>query len=124
MQESLLERSKEGEALVRVTSREEHYLATKQIYGRLFAQAEGLRWTLKQIARGIDPADVNEIESEVREHIRKQRTQQEAIGDMYIQLMEEKKKGKFPDTDYYELLKKAREIVKHKTKKPPLKAKR
>jgi hypothetical protein len=77
---------------------EDSRLMRKRLYARIFAQAEGLRWTLKAIAEGVDVGDVDRIESEVRERIRKKKMKGMAEGerllDMYAKAHTETERAK------------------------------
>jgi hypothetical protein len=78
--------------VARSLSEDERYEATKRLYARMFAVMEGYRWTLKGFSELMDPGDVDRIEADVRERIRKQREKARANGDLWF--LEEKKKAK------------------------------
>jgi hypothetical protein len=73
---------------------QEIYEATKRKYAEMFAVVEGYRHSLKQIGAGLDPADIEAIETEVRERVRKKRLKDQASGEAWtIEHLEKKGKG-------------------------------
>jgi len=69
---------------------DEIYEATKRKYAEMFAAMERYRQSLKAIGAGLDPADVEAIETEVRERIRRERLKGQASGEAWMREIERK----------------------------------